>query len=95
MKNTHVSRRTMLKGLAAIPVVAIVGYTAIASAAPVTSDDPTAKALEYTDKSTMTGKICSGCALYQGGSEAMGPCPLFPGKEVAAAGWCKSWVAKA
>jgi hypothetical protein len=85
----------MLKGLAAIPVVAVVGYTAIASAAPVTSDDPVAKAMEYTATSTKAGQSCSGCNLYQGGSEAMGPCPIFPGKEVAAAGWCKSWVAKA
>ena len=24
-----------------------------------------------------------------------GPCPLFPGKSVAANGWCASWVKKA
>ena len=52
----QISRRTVLKGLAAIPVITVVGY--------------------------------------QGGTAASGGCPIFPGKEVAAAGWCKSSVAK-
>jgi hypothetical protein len=25
---------------------------------------------------------------------ASGPCNIFPGKDVAAAGWCKVWVLK-
>lgn len=44
---------------------------------------------------------CEGCALYQkdkettiGGKKA-GGCALFPGKAVAAAGWCSSWSKKA
>jgi hypothetical protein len=91
----QVSRRTVLKGLAAIPVVAAVGYHGGASAAMLTSDDPTAKALEYTEHSTQEGKSCSNCNLYQGGTAASGPCAIFPGKEVAATGWCKSWNPKA
>lgn len=67
--------------------------------------DPTAVALGYValaadaDKAKypnfVPGSACSNCALYQGaiGSEA-GPCPLFAGKQVAAAGWCASWVKK-
>lgn len=90
----ELSRRSVLKGLAAIPVIAAVGYHTSASAEMVSVDDPTAKALSYTDKSTEAGKSCSNCNLYQGGTAASGPCPIFPGKEVAASGWCKSYVAK-
>lgn len=37
---------------------------------------------------------CSNCILFNGGkvtADAEGPCPLFPGKGVAAKGWCNSW----
>jgi hypothetical protein len=97
MKNqTHdKSRRAILKGLAVIPVIAIAGFQSKSYAAMLTADDPTAKALAYTPKSTTEGQSCSNCNLYKGGAAATGPCPIFPGKEVAAAGWCKSWVAKA
>ncbi len=97
MKNqTHnKGRRAILKGLACVPVVAIAGFQSTANAAMVSADDPTAKALAYTDKSTTAGQTCANCSLYQGGTAAAGPCPIFPGKDVAAAGWCKSWVAKA
>lgn len=93
--NTHdKKRRAILKGLASIPVLAITGYHASSHAAMLSADDPTAKALGYTAKSTVEGQTCANCNLYQGGSAASGPCPIFPGKDVAAAGWCKSWVAK-
>ena len=96
MKNqTHdKSRRTILKGLVTIPVLAIAGFESKSYAAMLTADDPTAKALSYTDKSTTEGQTCANCNLYKGGTAAAGPCPIFPGKDVAAAGWCKSWVAK-
>lgn len=94
MSANDISRRTLLKGLAAIPVVAAVGYAAVASAEALSSEDPTAKALGYTPNSTTAGQSCSVCNLYQGGTAAMGGCPIFAGKEVAATGWCKSWVAK-
>ncbi|MGB7933320.1 MAG: high-potential iron-sulfur protein [Gammaproteobacteria bacterium] len=93
-KKNELSRRSVLKGLAAIPVIAAFGYHPGASAAMVSPDDPTAKALQYTEHSTEADKHCGNCNLYQGGAAATGPCPIFPGKEVAAAGWCKSWVAK-
>jgi len=96
MKNqTHdKNRRTILKGLVSIPVLAITGLPSTSYAAMVSADDPTAKALSYTAKSTTAGQTCANCSLYQGGTAASGPCPIFPGKDVAAAGWCKSWVAK-
>lgn len=88
------SRRAVLKGILGIPVVAIAGFQSTSYAAMVSVDDPTAKALAYTEKSTTEGQTCANCSLYQGGGAASGPCPIFPGKDVAAAGWCKSWVAK-
>jgi hypothetical protein len=80
--------------------------TVAANLPMVDEKDAQAVALGYVDDATkvdatkfkayMPGSRCSGCALYQGKSgEASGPCPLFPGKMVAAAGWCGSWVKKA
>jgi hypothetical protein len=94
-KTQNKGRRAILKGLVAVPVIAIAGYHSTSYAAMVSADDPTAKALSYTGKSTKDGQTCANCSLYQGGSAASGPCPIFPGKDVAATGWCKSWVAKA
>ena len=80
--------------------------TPAASGPMVEATDPTAMALGYVavaanaDKAKypnfVEGSACANCALYQGaaGSEA-GPCPLFAGKQVAAAGWCGSYVKKA
>lgn len=68
--------------------------------------DAQAVALGYVENATkadttkfknhVSGNQCSNCALYQGkGGETAGPCPLFAGKNVAAGGWCASWVKKA
>ena len=40
-------------------------------------------------------QVCSGCVQYAGaaGAEA-GPCKIFPGKQVAAKGWCVSYLKK-
>lgn len=38
------------------------------------------------------GQTCANCSLYLGDKgEKFGPCNLFFGKQVAAAGWCSSW----
>jgi hypothetical protein len=89
-----INRRTLLKGLASIPVVTIVGTTANASAAQLSGDDATAKSVGYISKSSQNEERCGTCALYKGGSEASGRCPLFTSKEVNAVGWCKFWVVK-
>ena len=88
--STDKSRRAFLKGVAAIPVLAI---AAKAQAEMLSLDDPTAKALGYVEVSATEGQTCANCNLYQGGDTA-GACAIFPGKDVAAAGWCRSWVAK-
>ena len=92
---TSVTRRSFLKGVASLPVLAVAGSHGTSFAAMVSPDDPTAKALEYTEQSQNPDQNCANCNLYQGGDAASGGCPIFPGKEVAAKGWCKSWVAKA
>ncbi len=80
----------------AVPVAALV--TSLPSHAD-SMVDPTsaqASALQYIEVSEKADAVCSGCSLYQGdaGSEA-GPCPLFPGSKVAAAGWCSAFNPKA
>jgi hypothetical protein len=72
--------------------------TSLAAGPPLLSpDDPAAKKLKYTEDAAKVqeaaGNKCSGCALYQGAySSNQGPCQIFPGKEVKAAGWCTSWA---
>jgi High potential iron-sulfur protein len=72
----------------------------------VSPSDPTAQALGYTedaskvDKSKFTaykpGAHCATCNFFQGkASDSYGPCQIFPGKAVAAAGWCASHSPKA
>lgn len=71
----------------------------------VEEGDPQATALGYKhDSATVDGsayanheasQVCSGCNLYQGKEgDEWGPCAIFPGKEVAAAGWCSAFVPK-
>lgn len=94
-KKTDISRRSLLKGIAVMPLAAAMGYAGSAQAALVTPDDATAKALGYVENSATDGQNCANCALYQGGSAPQGGCPIFAGKEVKATGWCKSWAKKA
>lgn len=89
-----------------------IGAAAIASALPrqaraadlphLTLDDPTAKALNYTEDNTkapaphVAGQSCANCNFFQGGvKDAWGPCQLFPGKAVNRNGWCASYAKKA
>lgn len=69
-------------------------------------DDPMARAMKYThDAATVdpasranpaAEQNCANCALVQGSDgDAWRPCQIFPGKLVAAAGWCSVWAPKA
>ena len=91
------SRRQLLAGASVIPLQSWIGSSAMASDLPeVESGDPTAVALEYVAESATDGQNCANCQLYTGEEGAeLGPCAIFPGKSVRAAGWCKSWVVKA
>ena len=72
-------------------------------------DAPTAKALGYRHDATTVdteqfrrrageagaNQFCHNCVLYQAGSEeGWGACGVFPGKQVAAGGWCNAWAAR-
>ena len=73
--------------------------------AMLSEDDPQAQSLGYVaDASTVdgsrypqfkAGQACSNCALFLAGDEASGPCSIFPGKAVMAAGWCSVYAPKA
>lgn len=78
----------------------------MAQGAMVVETDPQAAALGYKADASKADKKkfpkyaadqqCTNCALYQGkAGAAAGPCPLFPGKQVTAKGWCSAWAKKA
>ena len=99
------TRRVFLLSLAAVgPVLA--AAPAAPGPAKLDEKDPQAVALGYVaDTSKADAKKfanhrneqkCSGCQLYQGkAGEAQGACPIFAGRQVAANGWCSSWIKKA
>lgn len=69
------------------------------------ADDPLAVALAYVEDAATVdaeaqptfkpGSNCANCTLYVKAQEVDGyaPCGAVGGKAVAAAGWCKAWVA--
>jgi hypothetical protein len=68
--------------------------------------EPAAVALGYVEdavradkvkfKNYVAGSQCSDCGNYLGQSgDPAGACKIFPGKNVAAKGWCSAWIKKA
>ncbi len=108
MSQSLYPRRAVLKGaltgLAAIPVVALIG-----EAQAATKVDPTgaqAKALGYVADSSKidaaatpsykAGSKCVSCVQWQGKpTDAEAGCMIFAGNLVAANGWCKVYAKKA
>ena len=104
------NRRQFLKfaviGAVAAPLAArLIAQPAFAAdLPPLELDNPTAKALGYVEDHTKVDvakhptykpdQDCSNCKFYGGGA-ARGTCTLFPGKSVAALGWCASHLVKA
>lgn len=101
------SRRRFLKtatgSVAAVALLGLIPRRARAADLPHLSlDDPTAKALQYTEDASSVknplykpGDTCANCQFYQGASgDEFGPCQLFPGKAVHANGWCVSHAVK-
>lgn len=98
------SRRRLLQRialgvpLAALATVCARNAGAATSAALLDASSPEAKAVKYVEDAAKAagataGSRCANCALYQGAeNSAQGPCQIFPGKEVKAAGWCSSWA---
>ncbi len=104
------SRRNFLALAGITGAAALVGIrpaSAEGGALPhLAESDPTAKALGYVEDAGKVDKTkfpgykagahCATCNFYQGkGSEEYGPCQIFPGKSVAAKGWCASHSPKA
>lgn len=97
-----ITRRRLLKtGLtvAVTPLLASQAAPAIAvGALLVNPAEPAAKAVKYVEDAKLAagataGATCANCALYLGASgSAQGPCQIFSGKQVKAAGWCSSWA---
>jgi hypothetical protein len=95
-------RRRMLARLLAGTVIApltllLSRQAQAAELSLVDPSSPAARKLKYVAdasqvKATAKGNSCANCGLYQGADGSKrGPCQLFPGKDVAAAGWCSSW----
>lgn len=96
---TSLSRRRLLMRLAVgVPLAPIALRTAVAADTPLLSvNAPAAKAVHYIESAKgvkeAQGNSCANCGLYQGpDGSVQGPCQIFPGKEVKAAGWCTSWA---
>ena len=110
MSTEGLSRRRFIRNAAlAFPVgVVVIESTVEAQDLPhVELDDPTAKALGYVhdvkdlDRDSPLaanyeeGEHCANCIQLMGTEgDDWRPCNLFPGKLVAAAGWCSVWTKK-
>jgi hypothetical protein len=96
------TRRRLLQrlalGAALTPLVGGGMRARAAATALLSPDAPEAKAVKYVEDATKAkgatpGNTCATCSLYQGpNGSTQGPCQLFPGKDVKAAGWCSSWA---
>jgi hypothetical protein len=102
-KALSLSRRRVLQrlvlGVSVAPLAAGGLRIAFAASAPLLAvNAPEAKAVKYVEdakdaQGATPGSNCANCGLYQGpNGSTQGPCQLFPGKEVKAAGWCSSWA---
>jgi len=102
MSQPCLSRRRWLQRLAlAVSLAPLAVSVRRAEAAPLLSPGaPEAKKVNYVEdarsaKGATAGNTCANCALYQGASgSSQGPCQLFAGQDVKAAGWCSSWAAQ-
>lgn len=108
MTDTNMTRRGFVGAAAvAIPVAAIFGSREAAAQAnmpKLSLTDPVAKALLYTENAATVdkakaptfkpGSSCANCVQIQGATGDWRGCTAFPGKLVAAKGWCSAWVEK-
>ncbi len=94
-------RRLLQRLLLGVPLAALgmkPPARAAAAAPLLDAASPEAKAVKYVEDAASAsgatpGSSCANCALYQGAEGSkQGPCQLFSGKEVRAAGWCASWA---
>lgn len=101
------NRRVFMLQVAAGGSALALANMAHAQAAPMVNEkDAQAVSLGYAADTTKVdakkypkhtaAQNCANCALYSGkAGEAAGPCGIFPGKHVAAKGWCSAHANKA
>jgi High potential iron-sulfur protein len=103
------ARRRFLKlavaGAAAMPLCGTLRLRQAHAQEQVSPDDEMPKELGYVEDASQVdagawptyeeGQTCANCQLFRGqqGQET-GPCDIFMGNLVAAAGWCSAWVAR-
>lgn len=103
------SRRDALRGIALLATggcaLRAIPEARAADPVHVSPTDPMAVALAYHEDAKkvtakefptfQAGQSCSTCLQLQGApGQPWRACTLFPGKLVAAEGWCKVWVKK-
>jgi len=93
------SRRVLLiqaiAAAALIPGFVLTRQAIGAAATPLDPADPMAKALSYAETSAKPDQKCANCAQFLGkAGDSRVACSIFPGKTVAAAGWCSVWAKK-
>lgn len=97
------TRRRLLRvtaiSAAAVPLADLFVRTAAGADAPlIAPTDAEAVAVQYVEDATKaknaeSGTSCANCALYDGApGSSQGPCSVFKGKQVKAAGWCSAWT---
>jgi hypothetical protein len=91
----RLSRGEIISLITGIPAALAVTAGAASAAADTPAATAMKKSLGYIDKSTTKGRTCSNCRFYKGINGTTGTCQIIPGGTVKAAGWCKSWAAKA
>jgi high potential iron-sulfur protein len=102
MNPPALSRRRLLRLALAVSLAPAAGgraRLAFAADAPLLAvGAPEAQAVKYVEDARQAagatpGSNCANCGLYQGAAGSVqGPCQLFPGKQVKAAGWCTGWA---
>jgi len=110
-KSRRDAMKMMMGGLAAVPLMNLVGMAAAhAEDLPhVDEADPTAMGLKYNHDAAASEREtaarpglppaeqhCANCQFQAPPTEGdWVPCQLFPGKLVASGGWCVSWTPRA
>ncbi|MEO6186977.1 MAG: high-potential iron-sulfur protein [Steroidobacteraceae bacterium] len=108
--SNKIQRRYILKtaalSMVAIPAAGLLQKARAAAPLPLLDpNDATAKALGYVANATKVdakanptykpGQHCGNCVQFQGKlTDKQAACPLFAGRDVLSAGWCKVWVQK-
>jgi High potential iron-sulfur protein len=92
---------TALTGLGVVRGSEALGAAPRAPRTPLEENDAAAKAVAYQQDARKVdprlfatyrrGQSCATCALIEFGTARLRGCSLFPGKLVAAAGWCSAW----